>query len=147
MSIWRNLFGGTPKLEAVNATVPSTTSSTKLRIPKPSKIYVVGKSFLPTEDQQILGVEGFFYRHDNLEPHVPPGATWHGAMVFALSVEGFCAVAHSAVFNSLYGPHPGAYYLDAVILDPDGKHMMVFMIFEGNEAKAAKKQIPGGTNL
>lgn len=129
---------------------PAPKQSTKLRIPKPARIYVVGKSFLPTDNQQIFGVQGFFSRHDNLEPHVPAGAVWQGAMVFALSPEGFATVARSAIFSGsdcLYGPHLGAYYLDAVLLAPAGKDMMVFMIWEGGEAKTAREQIPGGTKL
>jgi hypothetical protein len=147
MSFWKKLFGGTAKPVSGNAPAPPPTPGTKVRIPRPAKIYVAGKSFLPTDDQQIFAVQGFFSRHDNLEPHVPQGAAWQGVMAFGMDEAGFCNYARSIIFDSLYGQHPGAYYLDAVVLVPGGQHMMVVMIWEGDEAKTAKKRIPGGTNL
>jgi len=147
MGFWKKLFGGAAKPASANAPVPPPTRGSKVRIPRPARIYVAGKSFLPTDDQQIFAVQGFFSRHDTLEPHVPQGAAWQGLMAFGLDAAEFCNYARSVIFDNLYGPHPGAYYLDAVLLVPGGEHMMVVMIWEGAEAKTARERIPGGTNL
>jgi len=83
-----------------------------------------------------------------------------GLFAFGGDLLQFCEVALATMFDD--GKHPGAYYLDAVIagrqvinmgeigvrqLQSGGEQMMVVMLWEGEGAKAAREQIPGGRNV
>jgi hypothetical protein len=138
----------------------------KIRFPKPARIYVAGNGFTPNKDQIIFGAQGFFHCHGELDRNsLPPGVDLEGIFAFGGDVEQFCEVALSAMFDATpakpEGRHPGAYYLDAVILGRQvvrgaevrsllaqlgGDMMMTVMLWEGEEAKVARELIPGGKN-
>jgi len=119
--------------------------TSKIHVPKPSRIYVAGNMFSPENDDIIQGVRGFLHRHDNLdrESCIPPGIEMEGLFAMGADAAQFCEVALSTIFDD--GKHPGAYYLDAVLLSPNGKQMMVVVLWEGEQAIAASQQVPGGT--
>lgn len=121
---------------------PASVSS-KLRLPKPSRIYVAGNGFIPGKEEIILGVRGFFARHDNLERDLPPGVEMEGRFAFGADAMQFSEVALSSMFGD--DRHPNAYYLDAVLLAPSGQQMMVVVLWDGEAASAAKQQVPNGT--
>ena len=101
--------------------------------------------FTPERDDIIQGVRGFLHRHDTLdrESCVPPGIEMEGFFAMGADAAQFCDVALSTIFSD--GKHQGAYYLDAVLLAPHGKQMMVVVLWEGDEAKIARERVPSGT--
>jgi hypothetical protein len=134
-----------PKVAPPEPPKPALPLVAKIRVPKPSKIYVAGCMFTPERDDMIFGIRGFFHLHNNLERHLPPEVDIVGFPSLGLDTVQFCDVALYAIFAD--GKHPGAYYLDAVLPAPNsGKHMMVVMLWEGDEATVARQQIPGGRN-
>jgi hypothetical protein len=110
----------------VSASSPANSNSSvssRLCAPKPSRIYVAGNGFVPEREDIILGVRGFFARHENLERDLPPGVEMEGFFAFGADAAQFCEVAIATIFED--GKHRGAYYLDAVLLPSDGRQQMM----------------------
>jgi hypothetical protein len=113
----------------------------KIRPPKPTKIWVAGNGFSPTEDQIGMAILGFLEKYDFLDQQTRSGVPYEGLLALGEDVKQFCEVALGVVF--MFKP-PGAYYLDTVLISSQ-LQMMVLLVWEGKDALTAKGLIPGRT--
>jgi hypothetical protein len=154
MSFWKKLFGGSPAIATqppkptVAPTPPKPTPppTAKIRVPKPAIVYVAGNGFMPKQQDLYDAVGGFFAYNGSLEPELPPGSKIEGFIggmggADIKDLADFGDSALNVMFS--YGKHPNCYYLDTM-LQGDGLQIMVVMLWEGEEARLAKQQIPGG---
>jgi hypothetical protein len=126
----------------------------KIRLPTPTKVWVIGKGFLPTQDEIGAALRGFHEKHDYLEWRSP--VPQQSVVADRVDTNRFCEGARDIVFRA---KPRGAYFLDAVILltphfatafsveeallfdSSPLPLMMISVVWEGDDARTAQQLV------